>query len=392
MADRLRIALITERFGRKFGGAEAYAVNLFEILSKRHDVTVIACEFEHDLPVKEIAVKKLKGLPSWMRALHFAYCAKKLTSSGFDIVHSHAMGPAGDVHAVHVVPVRYRRFFMRPWWRGYLSYLEPNNITHLWLESCSLHSVFGHQVVAVSPSVTKQLQAAYPALASIEMIPPGARAQSIDPLVRSSIRQQLGWQDTDVVCILVARNPLLKGFAVSLQALELLPERYKLLVLGVDTDSKHYFFKHHAEMKVRVRLLEPTSSVSAYFQSADICVHPTQLDSFAMAPLEAMAHGLPVVLSAEQYCGFAAYVRDRQDAWVLPDPRDAKQLAEALCALGDSPQLREKFVLESKALVQSFSWETVAQRYEVLYTRVLSQKNDLRASPVSSNPEGRDTL
>jgi UDP-glucose:(heptosyl)LPS alpha-1,3-glucosyltransferase len=374
VAERLRIALISERFGRKFGGAEAYAVNLFEILSKRHDVTVIACEFEHDLPVKEISVKRLKGFPSWMRALHFAYCAKKLTSSGFDVVHAHAMGPAGDVHVVHVVPVRYRRFFMRSKWRGYLSYLEPHNIAHLWLESCSLRYVPGHQVVAVSPSVTKQLQAAYPTLTSIEMIPPGARAQSIDPFVRSSIRQQFGWQDTDVVCILVARNPLLKGLAVSLQALECISEHYKLIVLGADADSKHYFFHHHPELKARVRMLEPTSSVSTYFQSADICLHPTQLDSFAMAPLEAMAHGLPVVLSAEQYCGFAAYVRHQHDAWVLPDPKDAKHLAEALCALGGSPQLREKFVLESKALVRSFSWETVAQRYEALYTRVLSQK------------------
>jgi UDP-glucose:(heptosyl)LPS alpha-1,3-glucosyltransferase len=381
VADRLRIALITERFGRKFGGAEAYAVNLFEILSKRHDVTVIASEFEHDLPVDEISVKRLKGFPSWMRALHFAYCAKKLISSGFDVVHSHEMGPAGDVHVMHVVPVRYRRFFMRPKWRGYLSYLEPHNIAHLWLESCSLRLVPGHQVVAVSPSVAKQLQVAYPTLASIEMIPPGAHAQSIDPLVRSIIREQLGWQDTDVVCILVARNPLLKGLAVSLQALERLPERYKLVVLGADTDSKHYFFKHHAELKSRVRMLEPTSNVSAYFQSADICVHPTQLDSFAMAPLEAMAHGLPVVLSAEQYCGFAAYVRHQQDAWVLDDPRDAMQLTEALCALGERPQLREKFVLESKALVQSFSWESVAQRYETLYSRVMSQKKRSQSQP-----------
>lgn len=381
VAERLRIALITERFGRKFGGAEAYAVNLFEILSKRHDVAVIASEFEHDLPVKEITVKRLKGFPSWIRALHFAYCAKKLTSSGFDVVHSHAMGPAGDVHVVHVVPVKYRRFFMRPRWRGYLSYLEPHNIAHLWLESCSLRFVPGHQVVSVSPSVTKQLQAAYPAIASIEMIPPGAHPQNIDPSVRSSIRQQLGWQDTDMVCILVARNPLLKGLAVSLQALERLPERYKLVVLGADADSKQYFFHHHSAMTARVRMLEPTSSVSAYYQSADICVHPTQLDSFAMAPLEAMAHGLPVVLSAERYCGFAAYVRHQHDAWVLPDPRDAAQLAEAVYALGESPQLREKFVRESHALVQSFSWETVAQRYEALYTKVFSQKEASQSQP-----------
>ncbi len=381
MAERLRIALITERFGRKFGGAEAYAVNLFEILTKRHDVTVIACEFDHDLPVTEISVKRLKGLPSWMRALHFAYCAKKLTSSGFDVVHSHAMGPAGDVHVFHVVPVKYRRFFMRARWRGYLSYLEPHNIAHLWLESSSLRCTRGHQVVAVSPSVTQQLQTAYPAIASIEMIPPGAHMQNLDPLLRSSIRQKLGWQDTDIVCLLVARNPLKKGLAVLLQALDTLPEHYKLVVLGADAESKQYLFHHHSEKNARVRLLEPTSNVSAYYQSADICVHPTLRDSFAMAPLEAMAHGLPVVLSAEQYCGFAAYVRHRHDAWVLDDPRDDKQLAEAICALGESPQLRDKFVRESHALVLTFSWETVAQRYETVYARVLSQKKIPQSQP-----------
>ncbi len=381
MAERLRIALVTERFGRKFGGAEAYAVNLFEILTKQHDVTVIASEFDHDLPVTEIYVKRLKGLPSWMRALHFAYCAKKLTSSGFDIVHSHAMGPAGDVHVVHVVPVKYRRFFMRSRWRGNLSYLEPHNIAHLWLESSSLRIVPGHQVVAVSPSVTQQLQAAYPEIASIEMIPPGAHAQSLDPLLRSNIRQQLGWQDTDIVCLLVARNPLLKGLAVLLQALDSLPGHYKLVVLGADAESKKYLFHHHSEMNARVRLLEPTSGVSAFYQSADICVHPTLRDSFAMAPLEAMAHGLPVVLSAEQYCGFAGFVRHQHDAWVLQDPRDAEQLVEAIYALGESPQLREKFVRESHALVQTFSWETVAQRYETVYGRVLAQKKMSQSQP-----------
>ncbi|MFZ4711259.1 MAG: glycosyltransferase family 1 protein, partial [Zwartia sp.] len=37
----MRIALLIDRFGRRFGGAEAYGVNLFEVLSQRHDVTVI---------------------------------------------------------------------------------------------------------------------------------------------------------------------------------------------------------------------------------------------------------------------------------------------------------------------------------------------------------------
>ena len=374
MSERLRIALVTERFGRKFGGAEAYAVNLFEILSKRHDVTVIASEFDHDLPVTEVCVKRLNRVPSWIRALYFAYQAKKLSSSGYDVVHAHAMGPAGDVHVFHVVPVKYRRLFMRAKWRGYLSCLQPRNLAYLCLEASSLRCLPGHQVVSVSPSLTKQLKTAYPSHRTVEMIPPGARVQAIDPSLRTRTRQQLGWHDTDIVCILVARDPLLKGLAVSLLALSRLSEQYKLLVIGADEASRKYLLERHPEMKARAKMIDPTPSVSAFYQSADICVHPTLMDSFGMAPLEAMAHRLPVVLSAEQYCGFAGYVRHQYDAWVLEHPRDAREMVDAIRTLGESPALRKQIVQQSEALVKIFSWEKIAQQYEALYSRVVAQK------------------
>lgn len=66
-------------------------------------------------------------------------------------------------------------------------------------------------------------------------------------------------------------------------------------------------------------------------------VHPTWEDSFAMVVLEAMAHGLPVVLSAPKYCGIAALLRHRQDALILDDPGDSAALAQFVRdVLGDA--------------------------------------------------------
>ena len=48
--------------------------------------------------------------------------------------------------------------------------------------------------------------------------------------------------------------------------------------------------------------------VAQYFSAADIYAHPTLNDSYGMAPLEAMSHGLPVVVSSPAYCGFAQYL------------------------------------------------------------------------------------
>lgn len=375
MAERLRLALITERFGRRFGGAESYAVNLFEILSNRHEVTVIAREFDHELPIKEVRVRSMKGWPGWIKALHFAWHAKKLTTAGYDVVHTHAMGPAGDVHVVHVVPVRFRRFLAKPWWGARLRCLLPRNIAYLWLEAASVQSLPGRYVVAVSPSVQEQLRAAYPALHQIEMIAPGAHEVSIDPTIRASIRAQFGWVTTDIGCLLVARNPLRKGLAAIALALERLPAHYKLAVVGADVEARHYLTSRHPDLSARVCLIDPVPNVSPFYQAADIYVHPTLLDSFGMAPLEAMAHGLPVVLSASQYCGFAAFVRDRQDALVLQDPKEPTQIAEALLLLGENHTLRKQLVQESAKLVRAHTWAAVASRFERLYSNVLQDRS-----------------
>ena len=387
MAERLRIAFITERFGRKFGGAEAYAVHLVDKLSLSHDVTVIAREFAHTLPIREVRVGSLKGWPGWIRALHFASRVRTLTRRDasavpqYDVVHTHAMGPAGDVHVMHVVPVKFKRFFLQPFWRGFLGCLQPRNIAYLWLEATSVRSATGRQLVAVSPSVETQLRAAYPSLQKIEMIPPGVQPAKRDREVRQHMRAQLAWAPDEVGCLLVARNPMRKGLAAVAQAFETLPQRYKLAVVGADDEARHYIQRHHPALFERVRLIEPISDVSPYYQSADIYVHPTLRDSFGMAPLEAMAYGLPVILSGQQYCGFAAFVRHHHDAWVLEDPRDRESMTEALLALDPQRPLGGQLIVHGAQLVEQFSWQRVAERYESLYRHVVQARSQCQSQP-----------
>lgn len=392
MAERLRIALITERFGRKFGGAEAYAVHLFEKISLNHDVTVIAREFDHSLPIKETHVPILNGWPGWIRALHFAYWARQFTNptgrsksdKDFDVVHTHAMGPAGDIHVVHVVPVKFRRFCLQSRWRGLLSCLQPRNLAYLWLEAQSVRagrSGSGRRVVAVSPSVEAQLYQAYPELKKVEMIPPGANPVPMDQRVRVQMREQFGWGDQDVACLLVARNPMRKGLASTLEAFIRLPHHFKLLVVGADSEARAFLSARYPELVERVSLVDPVAEVSPYFLSADIYVHPTLRDSFGMAPLEAMAHGRPVVLSAKQYCGFAGFLRHQHDAWILDDPKDAQSLTEAILALAPGERLRDEIVLQSQRVVERFSWDAVAKNYEDLYHTVHAERALLHSQP-----------
>lgn len=369
---RLRIALLVDRFGKGFGGAEAYGVELMRVLSTRHDITVVARDYDSDLRLAYLPVGASPRLPSWMRVLYFAWRAWRLTRGGrFDIVHSHMNGWAGQVQVMHVTPVRYNRLHGAGLARRLAAWLSPRLATYLWLERARVAQAPGRRVVAVSQLIVEQLHDAYGPQLPVTTILPGVHAaEPADTARRQATRGELGLADGHTVCLLVARNPMRKGLPALLQALAALPDGYRLLVVGADAPTRQAV--EASGLAARTRLVPPTPQVNRYYAAADIYVHPTLNDSFGMAPLEAMAHNLPVVISPPAYCGFARYLKDGADALILDDPRDGAGLARAIQALGDDPGLRARLIEGGRALAEQQSWQAVAARYEALYTGILA--------------------
>jgi UDP-glucose:(heptosyl)LPS alpha-1,3-glucosyltransferase len=377
---RLRIALFTERFGQKFGGAESYAVSLFRILAQRHDVTVFAREFDHDLPVKQHVISTPSWCPTWLGLWLFSARCHELAQTGFDITHSHTNAGSANIQLMHVSPVRYRRFFNRTFFQKLLVCLTPSQVAYLWLESQAVKSNPGHVLVTVAPLVKQQLQVAYGPDLAVEVVTPGAEPVRPNEEVRQRVRAELGWGPQDIGCLLVARNPLRKGLLAVLRAMLLLPNTFRLAVVGTNADVQKFVATHFSSVLERVHLIPATPEVAPYYLSADVYVHPTLQDSFGMAPLEAMAHGLPVVLSGAANCGFAQYVTHRQNAWVLDDPHDAEQIAAGLRTLGTDSVVRERMIEQAAKLVADFSWAAIADQYENLYAKSLAERADSSGS------------
>ena len=379
MAEKLRIAFLVDRFGRRFGGAEAYGVNLVELLCKRHDVTVIAHDFDHNLAVREVRVRQQRKIwPSWIRVWHFAWRARALTRSGYDVVHSHMDGSAGDIQVMHVTPYRYRRFNGQSWWRRALVWIQPRNLAYLLIEAASVTQRPGRKLVAVSPFLRDQLHLAYGASLPIIVVPPGADAVAYDPNVRERTRAALGWGPADKGALLVARNPLRKGLEAVLLAIETLPDNFHLAVVGAGPELDEYLARRFPGLRDRVNLIAPTPDVTPYYQAADVYVHPTLGDSFGMAPLEAMAHELPVIVSSAKYCGFAEYVRHLHDAWILQDPQDSADIARGISELCTSASTRARLLQRGAELIQSMSWRVVANKYQALYEESVAQRQASR--------------
>ena len=216
-------------------------------------------------------------------------------------------------------------------------------------------------------------------------MPPGVRPVVRDATLRRQTRASLGWSDAETGYLLVARNPLRKGLRALLLAMRYMPLDARLAVVGANEATRQFIDAHFPDLADRVSLVEPVSDVSRYYQAADIYVHPTLNDAFAMAPLEAMAHGLPVIVSSLKYCGLAQYLTHRRDAWILDDPSDPQALAQAMLRLGNDDLLRRGIVRRAARIVDAFAWSKVAERYEHLYREsILERLNSTPALPPGS--------
>jgi UDP-glucose:(heptosyl)LPS alpha-1,3-glucosyltransferase len=104
---------------------------------------------------------------------------------------------------------------------------------------------------------------------------------------------------------------------------------------------------------------------SAY-QAADMLVHPTLEDSYGMVVLEAMAHGLPVVVSAAPYSGIAQDLTDGVNALFLQKPKDVGALAVVIGHIQNDTNFSEKLSKNATEFAREHTWVTAGSEYELM--------------------------
>ena len=106
------------------------------------------------------------------------------------------------------------------------------------------------------------------------------------------------------------------------------------------------------------------------YNAADIFVFPSQSETFGLAPLEAMACGLPVV--APFSGGLQDTLHDSVNALVY-DPVIPGSLTEHVVMLRDNPELCKRLGAQAHTYAQSKSWQASMDQlisiYQSLYTR-----------------------
>jgi len=116
-----------------------------------------------------------------------------------------------------------------------------------------------------------------------------------------------------------------------------------------------------------VRHISYTHDIGKVYRNADIFVFPSLEEGGPMVTYEAMAHGLPVLVSE---MGAGAIVEHDVNGIVLPAP-DVDAWAENLAAMVENPDRRNAIGQQARQRAENFTWKNVADQR----ARLLQEKN-----------------
>lgn len=379
-SKRLRIAVLNRIFRPIGGGAERYSIALVEQLAQRHDVHVFAQQIDHHWPgVTYHKVSAPFSRPRWINQVWFAFATWWATRRGFDVVHSHENTWHGQVQTVHVLPVKYSLFHGRTGSRLALRWLKvitsPRLLTYLLLER-SRYTVHKQRIIVVtSNSLASIMAQTYPLSASaVQIVTPGVLSipAAISSDERRDARLLLGLPVVGRCVLFVGNDYRKKGLSALIEAMRYLPEEAYLAVVG--NAAQIPGFRDEVEgggIGKRIFFLGALEQINDAYRAADCLAHPTLEDTFAMVVLEAMAHGLPVVVSDARFCGISGLLTHEMNALILENPRDVRALASALDRALFEQDLTTRMTASGKLFAQAHLWSEMARKQEAIYYSAL---------------------
>jgi len=143
----------------------------------------------------------------------------------------------------------------------------------------------------------------------------------------------------------------------------------KLIIIGDDLsgnpDLRRTVVRSGVQNDVRFLGFVPIEVLRIFYDEAKVFVFPSLYEGFGLPPLEAMAHGTPVVTS-----NVSSLPEVVGNAAVLVNPENVFEIMRALHRVLMDQALRERMKVRGYQQSTRFSWETSVQRILQVYGEV----------------------
>ncbi|MFC1513305.1 glycosyltransferase family 4 protein [Thermodesulfobacteriota bacterium] len=373
--NKKKIAIIVPKYGL-VGGGEQFVFELTERLASnpRYQFHVIANQWQRGGASIIFHYVPIITFPKWLTTLSFACFANYLALKiGVDLIHTHDRVLAADICTLHSIPhyfwvkkVRRKKIpslfdFATSWTEKHLA----NNKRCQWFLPVS--SQAAEETLRVYPSLRKRMKVVHPGVDIERFCPP------VDLAERQRLRAQFGFMEHEIVVLFVGMNFEVKGLDTVLAGVALANQHpdsastFKVLVVGKGDREKYQAQAERLGISELVTFAGIRDDMPSLYQASDIFTLLSFYDTFGMVVTEAMATGLPVLVSRN--VGAKDLVAEGQNGFVI-DPGVPDLVCRHLLRMASS-SVRRAMSIASRETAISHSWDEMARQMEDVYEQVL---------------------
>lgn len=392
MTYRPKIAIVSP-FLDKRHGTERCVAEQIERLWDDYDIHIYSTDVR-DLDLTRVTWHKtgwrikphLLAYICFFFANHLArFYDKRSHDLDFDIVFSPGINCFdADVIAVHIIFAEYFRLARRD-----LSFFRNGFGT--WLRLVHRRISYGlfmalerfiyakrHiPLILISHKMEEDLERNFQRTDNLHLLYHGIDPSHMNPerriLLRHESRARLGIPDGVFAILLIGNDWKKKGLFTLFEAVSRLenPSLW-VLVRGSDGSTSCDNTIRRLGLEGRVRFLESVPEIDSYYAASDLYICASLEDSFAIPPLEAMACGLPVIVSAR--AGVSELIGHRENGLILNDPTDVPSLASLIKECYENPDMRHEIGLGAAKTAREYTWQTNGARLKRIIDELLDAK------------------
>ncbi|OGF67034.1 MAG: hypothetical protein A2Y62_10795 [Candidatus Fischerbacteria bacterium RBG_13_37_8] len=190
---------------------------------------------------------------------------------------------------------------------------------------------------------------------------------------RNKVRTSLQIENDTFVLLLIGNDWKVKGLPYLLQAMAILKDiPLLLLIRGKDRVFLYENLIINLGLFNKVRFIEAQPDILHVLAPADAYVSPSLYDSYALPPAEAMACGLPVIVSSR--AGVSELITDGVDGLILKNPTDINELTEKIRMLYENVDLQIRLGENAEKTMSQYTWDRNATELQELLIKCYTQK------------------
>src|ERR1700689_1851438 len=191
--------------------------------------------------------------------------------------------------------------------------------------------------------------------------------------LREGARSELGLSDSQFTLVLVGNDWRNKGVPVLLDALAQAKDLpLNLIIVSREDPASCRTLIRERGLEGRVKFVPPRNDIEFYYSAADAYVGPSLEDTFAQPPAEAMACGLPVIVSSAN--GTSEIMTDEVNGLILMDPADSATLASMIRRLYEDREFREQLGANAASSALQYTWEQNGRELIRIFEEILQRK------------------